>query len=300
MRLSHTIATTSLLFAAAISPAHAALLGPASDYNVFVFGNFISSNSDTEGNLAAGGNITLANYSVASQISGNAARLVVNGTLTASNGGVGNGQNGSIYAGGTLLSSFTANGGVFAQTLVDFSGAQTQYQNISNAWNALTANGSVGNNYGTLNLTGNSSELNVFDIDGAELTASNTINISAPSNSTVLINVGGTGQIFQNGQVNLNGIDATHVIYNFYDATSLTLAGSKNPQGSILAPWANVFGGYGQLNGQLVAQSFNGNIEFHNQLFASNIAAVPVPAAIWLFGSALGILGINGRKKLAR
>lgn len=297
MRFTTTLLTT-LLLGTAVTSAHAALVGPAADYNAFVFGNFSSSNTDTEGNLAAGGNVTLQNYAVASQIPGNSARLVAGGVVTATNGGVGNSQNGSIYAGSTNLTGFTATGGVFPQSLVDFSVAQSQYQSLSVSLGALSANGSTVVNFGSLTLSGTNTDLNVFTVSGNDLTNTNTVTINAAAGSTVLINVTGSGQTFQNGQVLLTGVDAAHVLYNFSDAVALTLAGSKNPFGTVLAPFANVTGGFGALDGQLIAQSFNGNIEFHNVSFAGNLpTSVPVPAAVWLFGSALGVLGSLVRKK---
>lgn len=297
MRLTTTL-LTSLLLGSTVTCAQAALIGPAADYNVFVFGNFTSVNSDTEGNLAAGGNVRLQNYSVASTISGPSARLVAGGNVTATNGGVGKDQNGTIYAGGTNLSSFTAKGGISPQTLLDFSAAQSQYQNLSASLGALAANSSASVIYGSLNLTGTNTDLNIFSISGNDLTSTNTVNISAAAGSTVLINVTGSGQIFQNGQVSLTGVDATRVIYNFSDATALNLAGSKNPFGTVLAPFANVTGGYGQFNGQLITQSFSGNTEFHNVKFTGNLPAiVPIPAAVWLFGSALGLLGFMAGKR---
>ncbi|PPD04326.1 MAG: hypothetical protein CTY29_06195 [Methylobacter sp.] len=300
MRLTTTL-LTSLLLSSAVSTAHASLIGPAADYNVFVFGNFTSANTDTEGNLAAGGNVNLQNYSVASQISGSAAQLVAGGTVSAVNGGVGNGQNGTIYTNSaTSLTSFTATGGVLPQTLVDFSAAQSLYQGLSGDLAALAANGAASVLFGALNLTGSASGLNVFTVNGNDLTNTNTVNISVNPGSTVLINVTGSGQTFQNGQVFLNGVDASQVIYNFSDATSLTLAGSKNPFGTVLAPFANVSGGFGALDGQLIAQSFNGNIEFHNVLFTGELpASVPVPAAVWLFASALGLMRGVARKRSA-
>ncbi len=184
------------------------------------------------------------------------------------------------------------------QTLVDFSAAQSQYQNLSASLGALAANSSASVIYGSLNLTGTNTDLNIFSISGDDLTGTNSVYINAPTNSTVLINVTGSGQIFQNGQVSLTGVDATRVIYNFSDATALNLAGSKDPFGTVLAPFADVTGGYGQFNGQLIAQSFSGNIEFHNAAFAGNLPAiVPIPAAVWLFGSALGLLGFMAGKR---
>ena len=144
----------STLTAALLCPAAAlaALVGPANDYNVFVFGtgSFASQFSDTEGSMAAGGNVSLNGYTVASAIAGNPAlapnpaRLVVGGNLQASNGGVGVGQNGALYVGGTTsLTSFTATGGQFGQTLVDFSAAETLYRDLSLGLGALGANGTT-------------------------------------------------------------------------------------------------------------------------------------------------------------
>lgn len=307
MKISNAIATVLLL---ASSPVYASLVGAAADYNVFVFNNFTSSNSDTEGNLAAGGNVNVSNYSVASSIAGNSgqspnpARLVANGSVTATNGGVGNGQNGAIYANGTNLSSFTATGGSFVQNLVNFSNAQSQYSALSTSLSSLTANGSSSSAFGTLNLSGTNAGLNVFSLNGNDLTSSNTININAPSNATVLINVSGSGQVFQNGQVFLTGVNANQVIYNFYNAVALNLSGSKNPMGSILAPQADVTGGYGQMNGQLIANSFNGNIEFHNYLFAGNLpngnTSVPEPTGIWLLTLGLLLLPLFRQKAIVK
>lgn len=301
MRFTKKLLLSILFLSSAVTTAHASLIGPAADYNAFVFGDFISSNTDSQGNLAVGGNVNLQNYSVASQISGNAAQLVAGGTVTVTNGGVGNGQNGVIYTNNApSLTGFTANGGVvIPQTLVDFSAAQSQYQSLSGSLAALAANGNTSVTFGTLNLTGSATGLNIFTVDGSDITNTNTVNISVNSGSTVLINVTGSGQTFQNGQVVLSGVDAAHVFYNFSDATSLTLAGSKNPLGTIFAPFANVTGGFGALDGQLIAQSFNGNIELHNVQFSGDLTSVPVPAALWLFASALGLMGGIARKRPA-
>jgi choice-of-anchor A domain-containing protein len=306
-------AVTALVLCAVTSPAFAALVGPASAYNAFVFGNFTSSNTDTAGDLAAGGNVSLTNYSVASAIAGNSgsnpnpARLVVGGNLTATNGGIGsNGsspaQNGAIYAVGTVSrTSFTANGGQFSTSLINFASAQTLYQSTATGWASLTANGTAvlaNNGSNTLTLTGSNSVLNVINVTSAQFNASQSININAPAGSTVLINVSGTSATFQNGQVTLTGVNSSQVVYNLYQATSLNLAGSKDPKGTVLAPYAAVTGGYGHMDGQLVAGSYNGNTQFGNVLFTGNV--VPLPAAAWLLLSGLaGVGSLRRRRRLA-
>src|SRR5579863_6171717 len=95
--------------AALAAPASAALIGDAANYNVFIFGSgtFMSEDTDTMGDLAAGGNVSLTSYQVAGGIAGvssqnpNPARLVVGGTLNASGGMVGSNGAGSIYTNNT-------------------------------------------------------------------------------------------------------------------------------------------------------------------------------------------------------
>jgi choice-of-anchor A domain-containing protein len=287
-------AIVAVLGISAAGSASSAIIGDASGYDVFIFGtgNFISQNTDTVGNLAAGGNVSLMNYSVASGIAGNPsaspdpAQLVVGGTLTAQNGGVGSNQEGAIYTNSAPgLTSFTATGGVHAQTLISsFSGDQAMYSNLSSNLATLAQNGTnsgllAGN---TLDLTGTST--------------GQAINISAPTGSTVLINVTGSSTVnFQNGTVTETGVSASNVLYNIASG-SVDLVGSKDPKGSILAPNAGVTGGYGQMTGQLIADSYSGNTEFENTLFAG-VLPVPLPATGWLLLSGIGGLGTLVRRR---
>lgn len=65
--------------------------GLANLYNVFVLGNMNMSNTDAEGRVAAGGNVTLYNYGVGAGISplppaGTDASLVIDGSVNISGG----------------------------------------------------------------------------------------------------------------------------------------------------------------------------------------------------------------------
>jgi len=305
MTSRYVVALSALALLLSDAAAAGGIGGDAQDYNVFIFGDgsFSSQNSDTMGNLAVGGNVSLTNYSVASGIVGdtaqssNPARLVAGGTLTAQNGGVGSNQNGAIYTNGAAsLTSFTARGGVHAQTVINsFAADATEYSDLSASLFGLAANGRVSSSYGTLTLTGASTGLNVFDISASDLSNSNSMYILAPAGSTVLVNVSGTSATFQNGQVFETGIGAASVLYNFNQATSVSLAGSKNPMGSILAPLSGVTGGYGAMDGQLIAASFVGNTEFHSVQFTGDIAAIPEPASAWLMLSGLGLVAAFAR-----
>jgi choice-of-anchor A domain-containing protein len=302
--------TAAVLGIGAAGSASSAIVGDASGYNVFIFGtgNFTSQSTETVGNLAAGGNVSLMNYSVAAGITGNLsaspdpAQLVVGGTLTAQQGSVGSNKEGAIYTNSTPgLTSFTATGGVHSQTLISsFSADQTLYSNLSSNLALLTQNGTnsgllSGN---TLNLTGTSTGLNVFTVSSSTLSSSQTINISAPTGSTVLINVTGSSTVdFQNGSVVETGVSAANVLYNITSG-SVDLVGSKDPNGSILAPNAGVSGGFGHMTGQLIADSYSGNTEFENTLFVGTLP-VPLPAGGWLLLSGLASLGKLAHRRAA-
>lgn len=312
MRTLVARATAGLLAVAASGIASAGMIGPGAAYNVFIFGSgdFTSQNTDTMGNLAAGGDVTLMNYSVAQGIAGNAgqspnpARIVVGGKLTATNGGVGSNQDGAIYYGSATpaLTSFTARGGEFGgQTLVNFGAAASLYSSYSDQLGALSSNGTTSFNSsgGTLTFTGSASGLNVFTVSGSTLTSSNTIDISAPKGSTVLINVTGASATFRNGSVVETGVSDASVLFNFITASSVDLAGSKDPMGSILAPDAGVTGSYGAMDGQLIAGSYSGNTQFNDVAFTGSLPSpVPLPPSLALFAS--GLLGLLFRRVGAR
>lgn len=77
-------------------------------------------------------------------------------------------------------------------------------------------------------------------------------------NATLIFNVIGNNVNF--GTIDLSVLTgkSNHIIWNFCEATSLTV-NRVAIMGTILAPKANVFGGSGQINGQLFANSFNGS-----------------------------------------
>jgi choice-of-anchor A domain-containing protein len=261
------------------------LPGAAAPYSVLIVGagNFVSENTDLRASLAVGGNVTLTSYSVASSVAGdltaavNPAALVVGGQLTATYGSVG-ASGGTISHDGTIytttppiLTYFDAKGGTVAEAVLDFNAAATYYTNLSTSLGALAATGTVTQSSSTLTFTGTQTDINIFSVDAPTLAATNNIVVSVPSGSATLINVTGTAATLQNGGVSQTGATPTTVLYNFYQATSLTLPGSMNPQGSLLAPFAAVTGGYGQVSGQLVAASYNANLEFEADLFTCTL-----------------------------
>jgi choice-of-anchor A domain-containing protein len=258
------------------------LPGAAANFNVFISGkgNYNASNSQMTGSLAAGGNINLANYAVASHVTGmpnsaaNPANITVGGALVGTSGNLGNGQGTVYFANGApQLTNFTVAATVKSAP-IDFSAAQTAYQNTATALGALTPTGTTQISENAIAFQGTSPTLNVFTVAGSAIGNANEINIVAPAGSAVVINVTGNAVAFQNGAVQESGVTAANVLWNFPTPTQITLVGSMDPMGTILAPFSPVTGGFGAMTGQLVAANFVGNTSFTDVQFACTL---PVP-----------------------
>ncbi|MEQ9667568.1 PEP-CTERM sorting domain-containing protein [Coleofasciculus sp. G2-EDA-02] len=301
-------ASTVLGVTAALSlsiPAQAALIGPAEGFNVFAFDDIDLYNVDAHGRIAVGGDAKLTNFGTASELPANGAgdTLVVGGDLNYTNGQV---YVGDVVVGGNVISAPSIpNGTLKSGTPINFAQAEQFYKNYSAQLGNLTTNGTVQNNFGTLNLSGSSSGLNVFELDASVFASANGLNISFNPNSTVLVNVTGNPFNLTSGfQMNLNGnpngAGANRVLFNFVDATQLKSTGFSW-QGSVLAPLAeyNEFSN-GHINGQMIARSITGNGEYHiiapnnggsSVVFDGNLPdpeSVPEPLTILGSGMALG------------
>jgi choice-of-anchor A domain-containing protein len=295
-------------------PCLATPLGMATDFNVFLFGNMTQSNVDVTGRVAVGNNATLTNFGVGSAlsnpVSGTRYDLIVGNTLQYNNGQVFHGSilynNGSVSSvgtpNGTTLQSnaVSAVSGInFAQTASDMQSLSQQLFNLSGQIAGVPVNNQ-------LTLTGANADLNVFQVAAGVFNGNiHTFNINAPSSSTVIINVLGASNTFQNGGMMINGAQSAtagqRILFNFVNTTSLTLS-SYGFRGSILAPQAAVSFNNGSLDGQLIAQSLSGNGESHNYLFQGNLssfnptASVPEPSTL-LSGIALVGLALVLRRQ---
>ncbi len=277
---------TTAGIACALSLASASLqalsldLSEADGYNLLTWGDATLKNSDTGGRVAAGGNVSFKSYSIGNQASADdpsRGSLVVGGKLN----GTGGGQvaNGSIYVGGSYSGpgyNLNSAPGSVAQSHLgkanlpfDFDAAQAALTSKSTNWGALAATGSSNELYSTLTLEGFDSVLNIFNIDAATLDIARTLEILIPTGAKALINVSGAIVEFSN-----KGIRGTHsadnTLFNFFEATELNMS-SIGVTGSILAPSADLFFRGGQVNGQVIANSFQGarwgSGEMHNVLF---------------------------------
>jgi len=274
---NHVARLVGIVFAGSalwVAPASA---DTAKDYNVFVFKNYKASNSDVQGRLAAGGDVQISNYSVGTSLPSSAnksANLVVGGKLTASNGQLAHGS--AVAKSLSVSQNFGAPTGTIsiAPMPVDFSAEQLRLSSLSTTLATMSQTAGVINKfqYGGFTLTTAITGLSVFNITAAN--ANNFTLTATKPGAVVLINVAGTSASFQNMGFSFSGIDAAHVLFNFQDATTLTLGGIGF-LGSILAPKADVNFNNGNMTGTMIAKSLTGNGEFHLATFQGDLLDVP-------------------------
>ena len=302
--------------AAAGAAPMATLESVLANYNVYVQTNMNHHRSDSEGPIAVGGNLSTSSFGIASGLPDNTTppfndALFVGGNFTHHNGNidgsvsVGGNVNlhrttvfGNVTAGGTLkLKNGTIEG---SQTpsgtpaLPNFAAIGPELVAAAQELSALAANGATSvASWGGLSLTGTDPTLNVFSVSGHDLNKANTFNITAPSGSTVIVNIDGHSHNFHNLGFGLNGVANTDVLYNFYDSNAINTSG-VSIQGSILAPLASANFNNGNIEGTFIANHMNGTGEFHDYRFIGTlpgggppiVASEPAGLALFLIGLA--------------
>ncbi len=160
----------------------ATLLGPADDYNVFVFHDMNVSGSDSQGRIAVGGNINMSNYLIGNLAAPAEYSIVSGGNVSFGSGSV---FNGGIFAEGNInLNNVGVNGQVTANGTVsplDFVREHSYLSSTSLALAAMAANGTtLVTPWHSISLTG-TKDINIFNLNGNDLSnaASLTFNIGA-------------------------------------------------------------------------------------------------------------------------
>ncbi len=281
----------------------------AAGYNLVTFGDFIGPNGDVEGGVAVGGNAVLRSFSInpTGTVLADSAALVVQGDLTYSGGDV---FHGDVYVGGNVISAPTVPQGNLYQNQsilpYDFVGAQNALINKSAAYAAhsSTVGSNYVNEYGTLKLQANDPVLNIFNLSPSDLTGLYDIQISGVGvDSLVLVNVSGEEGVFESlslgGGMSVFGersATGEQILFNLNGIDELHMSGIGF-LGSILAPDTDVFFTSGQMEGQLIANSFQSDTEWsigelHARFFSGNAKSVPEPKTYGIIGG-LFLLGLS-------
>ncbi|MCB5184597.1 choice-of-anchor A family protein [Methylobacillus gramineus] len=284
-------------------------LGVASDYNAFIFGDYTTNGNSTAGALAIGGSASLNGHSIGNNQHNDYA-AVIGGNLGSTPWG--GSANGSLWVGGTNNKGqgYTVSGQVDTSATVsapvDFAAAQTYLTSLSSGLASVGATGSYAAqdqwNQASKIFTGSGSNVEFFSLNASEFSSFNNLSFSSIATGTTLIfNVAGTsatlGWQWQSLGSNYN------VLFNFYEATSVTLQ-NASLYANILAVDATI-NGSGNLYGTVVGESWNnaftlGNGGFataNSSLFAGVTAAVPEPSSYALLLAGLVMIGFTATRR---
>ncbi|ADO76012.1 choice-of-anchor A family protein [Stigmatella aurantiaca] len=236
---------------------------PLNDYNLFLTGDY-NEGTDLEGRVAAGGNISMTNFSVGWKLPSSDAspKIVAGGNLTLSNGSVwGDAVYGGTYSGAQV--DYLQGGTSVKGTPVDFAARGAQLRALSSELANLPATGETqAPPWNVLTLVGTNLEsgLEVFEVSAADLSRTTQLIIRNVSTTSVaVINVRGPSVTLKGGRE----YAGSNVLFNYVDATSIT-ATAYGIHGTVLAPEARIFFSNGSWDGGIYAKSLTGNAEGHH------------------------------------
>jgi choice-of-anchor A domain-containing protein len=234
------------------------------DYNLFLLEDY-NLGTDVEGKVAAGGNITMTNFSVGWRLPDTdlANALVSGGNMTLSNGGVwGDAWYGASYSGDQTV-SFLRGAGAQQGSPIDFSARGAELRGLSSNLAGLPVNGTTTyESWGGIMLTGTDPAVNVFSVNASAFTGAVLLYISAPAGSLAVLNISGSSASFSGFGQSYSGVDQHGVLFNFVDATSIN-ANGFGFWGTVLAPYADITFNNGSWDGGIYARSLTGNAEGH-------------------------------------
>jgi len=297
-----------LTAALATTGAHAGVLDIGSvmgGANVFTVGNFTANSSDVEGAIVSGGNVSIASYAV--NQNGKAAyggyAVAAGGNLFLQNGAI---SNGKTYAGGTTTLSNAAQTPGTTISPVDFAVAAQQFKDIASGLSLVASTGTVTRQYSANKVTGSGGKggVDVFNVNADFFNGGDNWMLSGLSaGQTLIFNISGKQGGFNGGNIGFEPLSGYNVLFNFYEAESINVKGII---GSVLAPYATVENGWGVINGQVVADTWNSSVQVNSNHYfkpvdvagfelVKNTPPVEVPEpgtlALMLAGAA-GIAGV--------
>lgn len=288
--------------------------GTTSGSNLVVGGSLTASGGTYGGNVFVGGAAT--NLSGGVTVNGNLTLSGANSSLNASSNGGSSPQN--VYVTSTTHvndpsywnTPKTTGAPATPATPLDVYGSSTDIINASKSLSALTGATNISSSGGVVTITLTKNGMNVIDLSmlsGSTITGINVVTAPGVTATGLIVNVAGDNLNFNGGSYNLGSLTDGQVLFNFGDATNISLS-SLGFEGTLLAPLATVNFTSGNLNGALIANNYYGNGELHSDPFTDTLptyvgtggttVATPEPGTVALFGTGLIVLALTARRRM--
>ncbi len=291
-----------------------------------VAGGSIDGVTVNEGTNVVGGNVSNSTLNRASQVAGTVANSTFNGGATIAGSVANSSINGGAYVGGAAANTningggtvagekanTTINGGAYQGLAADFTTASaaaastgfgTVLGKLSNSMAQLKSTGGnvdMSGSKAVFTAKADATGVAVFDLTGIDdtLFTLNEFEFHLNGATTVIMNSNvASASIHANflggGARNIG----SQVIWNFYDATSLTI--SSQFGGAVLATDALVTN-TADIEGGLFARELNLQAQVHVQPFTGNVdflSPVPEPSIVAMIMAGLAVFGIGGLRR---
>lgn len=284
--------------------------------NLVVGGSLTDQSGTISGNVFVGGAQT--NLSSGVTIQGSLSLTGANSSLNASSNG-GSSPSAVYVTSSTSVNdpsywtaAKTSGAPTTPATPLDVFGSSTDITNASTSLSALSGATNVSSTGGTINITLSKNGLNVIDLNianGATITGINITNANGVTPTGLIINVNGNNLNFNGGSFNLGSLANNQVLFNFGNATTLSLQNLAF-EGALLAPLATVNFSSGHIDGTLIANTYLGpgqvnSVGFNDPLPAyvasgssGTVVATPEPGSIALFGTGVVVIGLFFRRRM--
>jgi len=233
-------------------------LGAATDYNVFACGDY-NGLQDAQGKVAAKGDLTAFGFSVG-EINPGGLALVSGGNMDIESGTIfGDG----VHGGALNVANVTMVGGSLQQgNPINFAWECKSLKQQAGVLGGLQVNGSTTvTSWGGVLFHGDDADVNIFTVDGDDISSANTVSIDVPNGSIALINV--TGSAVTLSSMGMNGFDAARTMWNLPSAQWLTITSIMLP-GTVLAPMAETTFDSANIDGQLITGHLMGAGQSHH------------------------------------
>ncbi len=236
-----------------------AIMGGA---NVYTARDFRAVSSDVEGAIVSGGNVRIENYAV--NLNNKAAyagySIVAGGDISLTSGTIHNGQ---TYSGGTTSLKNAASTPHSTINPVDFAAATQQFKDIAAGLSLVGATGSIEREYSANKVIGSGmGGVDVFSVSADFFNGGNNWKlVGLTPGQTLIFNISGKNGGFNNGNIGFDPLAGYNVLFNFFEAETVDVKGII---GSVLAPYATVQAGWGVINGQVIADTWDSSVQVNS------------------------------------